>query len=130
MSRRTQILVVDSPPTALDAFSKVLRSEGYDVSEASTGEQGLQIARERRPDFAVVNSMLPDISGADLCRQMKGDVALADTFVVLVSDSDTANGAKLSGVDGEADDHIGKPSSAGESLAQIRTMIRLRDAAL
>ena len=79
-NKKTSILVVDDVPAILQIYSEILRVEGYEVWEASTGQQGLQAARERRPDLVLLDVMLPDLSGIEVCRQIKADASSDGRF--------------------------------------------------
>ena len=127
MNKATRILVVDDESAVLQVFSMILRSAGYEVWEASNGQQCLQVTRERRPDLVLLDVMLPDLNGIDICRQIKADAALLDIFVVLVSGKATSAADKLDGAELGADDYIVKPVNPDEFLARIRTIVRLRD---
>jgi PAS domain S-box-containing protein len=126
MSKKTSILVVDDVPVILQAYSEMLRAEGYEVWEASTGQQGLQAARERRPDLVLLDVVLPGLSGMEVCRQIKADAALTDVFVVLVSGEATDVDHKVVGLGTGADDYWVKPLDVNELLARVRTILRLR----
>jgi len=127
MNKATRILVVDDEPAVLEVFSLLLRSAGYEVWEASNGQQCLQVTRERRPDLVLLDVRLPDLSGIDICRQIKTDAALVDIFVVLVSGKATSAADKVDGAETGADDYIVKPLNPDEFLARIRTIVRLRE---
>ena len=127
MNKATRILVVDDEPAVLELFSMILRRAGYEVWEASSGQQCLQMTRERRPDLVLLDVMLPDLGGIDICRQIKADAALLDIFVVLVSGKATNAADKVDAAETGADDYIVKPVNADEFLARIRTIVRLRD---
>ena len=127
MNRATRILVVDDEPGILKLFSTILRRAGYEVWEASNGRQCLQMTREKRPDLVVLDVMLPDMNGIDICRQIKADAALLDIFVVLVSGKAISAADKVSGAETGADDYIVKPVNPDEFRARIRTIVRLRD---
>ena len=127
MNKTTSILVVDDDPAILQMYSEILRAEGYEVWEASTGHQGLQAARERRPDLVLLDVMLPDLSGMEVCRQIKAEAALADVFVVLVSGTAASVAHKVDGLDTGADDYLVKPLDIAEFLARLRTTVRLRN---
>ena len=126
MNKTTSILVVDDVPVILQAYSEVLRAEGYEVWETSTGQQGLQAARERHPDLVLLDVMLPDLSGMEVCRQIKADAALTDVFVVLVSGTATSVTHKVDGLETGADDYLVKPLDVAEFRARVRTILRLR----
>jgi PAS domain S-box-containing protein len=127
MNKKTSILVVDDVPVILQAYSEILRSQGYEVWEASTGQEGLQTARERHPDLVLLDVMLPDLSGIEVCRQIKADAALTDVFVVLVSGKATDVAYKVAGLESGADDYLAKPLEADEFRARVRTILRLRN---
>ena len=127
MNMTTSILVVDDDPAVLQLFSKILRAEGHRVWEASTGQQALQVAREKRPDLVVSDVMLPDLSGIEVCRQIKADAALTDVFVVLISGEAVTVPHKVHGLDTGADDYLVKPVDLHEFLARLRTIMRLRN---
>ena len=98
MNKTTSILVVDDDPAILQIYSEILRAEGCEVWEASTGQEGLRAAREKRPDLVLLDIMLPDLSGVEVCRQIKADAGLADVFVVLVSGMATTVTDKVTGL--------------------------------
>jgi two-component system, NarL family, sensor histidine kinase NreB len=126
MNKKTSILVVDDDPAILQIYSQILRTEGYEVWEASTGQEGLQAVRERPPDLVLLDVMLPDLSGIEVCRQIKADAALMDVFVVLVSGTATSTAYKIDGLGVGADDFLLKPLDIAEFLARVRTIVRLR----
>jgi PAS domain S-box-containing protein len=128
MKKTTSVLLVDDDPAILQVYSDILRAEGYEVWEASTGQQGLETARERRPDLVLLDVMLPDLNGIEVCRQIKADAALADVFVVLVSGTAVGIAQKADGLDTGADDYLVKPLEIAEFQARLRTIVRLRNA--
>ena len=127
MNGTNRILIADDDPAVLEVFSMVLRRAGYEVWEASNGQQCLQMTRERRPDLVLLDVMLPDLNGIEVCRQIKADEALLDIFVVLVSGKAISAADKVSGAETGADDYIVKPVNPNEFLARIRTIVRLHD---
>jgi len=127
MNKTASILVVDDDPAIRQLLSQILCTSGYEVWEAATGQQGLQLTRERRPDLVLLDVRLPDLSGIEVCRRIKADGALADVFVVLVSGEATSTAHKVDGLEIGADDYVTKPVELNEFLARIRTILRLRD---
>jgi two-component system, NarL family, sensor histidine kinase UhpB len=122
-----RILVVDDDPDILSVYSRLLSRSGYEVWTASTGLEGLQVAREKHPDMALLDVMLPDLSGIEVCRQIKADASLQDVFVVLNSGGATNAANTVDGLEMGADEYLTKPMEASEFLARIRTLARLRD---
>lgn len=127
MKKHSSILVVDDDEALRELFATCLRSENYVVHEAATGRQGLHLAQERVPDLVLLDVRLPDISGTEVCRQIKGNPRLKDVFVALCSGEATSDESKVSGFDTGADEYLVKPFGLPELLARVRTLIRLRD---
>jgi len=110
-----------------EVFATCLRKEGYEVREAMTGLQGLELARKHLPSLVLLDVRLPDGSGIDICKQIKGDPALADVFVALCSGEATGEEHKIGGLQIGADEYLVKPFGMEELLARVRTLLRLRD---
>lgn len=127
MNKTTRILVVDDEPEILNFFTLILNDAGYDVLKASTGQDGLQLAREKRPDLVLLDVLLPDLNGMEVCKQIKSDPDLHDVFVVLISGGVTDAVHKVEGLVSGADDYLVKPLDPEELLARIRSIVRLRD---
>ena len=89
------ILVVDDNVNLQIAFKKVLTSSGYQVELASDGEEGLRLAREKRPDVIVLDMMLPKLSGLDVLRALKQDNATERIPVIALSGLPISNEARL-----------------------------------
>jgi PAS domain S-box-containing protein len=128
MNATTRILIVDDDAAVLQVYTEVLRADGYEVWGAATGQAGLQAARERRPDVVLLDVMLPDLSGVEVCRQIKADPALPDTFVILFSGEAASVAHKVKGLGTGADDYLVKTIPVEEFQARIRTIVRLQQA--
>ncbi|HTY87998.1 MAG TPA: PAS domain S-box protein [Candidatus Acidoferrum sp.] len=128
MNKTARILLVDDEPEILKVFTAFLHGAGYEVLAATTGQQGLQLAREKRPELVLLDVLLPDVSGLEICRQIKGDPDLRDVYVLLISGGATKTGHKVEGLEAGADDYLIKPPDPDELLARIRTQLRLREA--
>ena len=127
MNKTTRILVVDDKPDVRHLLSAMLRVQGYEVWEASTGRRGLQMTRRTRPDLLLLDVVMPDLSGIEVCGEIKADARLSDVFVVLVSGQATSSAEMVRGLAAGADEYIAKPVDSAEFLARIRTIVRLRD---
>lgn len=127
MKKYSSILVVDDDETLREQFATCLRGEGYLVHEAATGMQGLQLALDRVPDLVLLDVRLPDVSGVEICRQIKGNPRLNDVFVALCSGEATSDEHKVNGFNTGADEYLVKPFGLQELLARVKTLIRLRD---
>jgi DNA-binding response OmpR family regulator len=101
--------------------SQVCRLEGYEVVEASTGWQGLQIASAREPDVLLLDWVLPDLSGIEVCRELRRRGAVCPIVML------TGRSAKVDvvvGLEVGADDYITKPFDARELTARLRAHLR------
>ena len=127
MSKTGLILLVDDDDQIRFLFSTFLRREGYEVIEAGTGQQGLQLAQTRRPDLVLLDVGLPDMSGVEVCRQIKTDPALKDVFVAFCSGEATSDEHKVSGFQTGADEYLVKPFGLQELSARVQTLLRLRN---
>jgi PAS domain S-box-containing protein len=127
MKKVSSILVVDDNSDIRRLFSTCLRGEGYEVLEAETGAEGLHLAQTRSPDLVLLDVRLPDISGVEICRQIKNDPKLKDVFVALCSGEATSDEHKVSGLQTGADEYLIKPFGIQELLARVQTLVRLRN---
>lgn len=115
-----RVLVVDDEPQFLRALVTNLRGAGYEVEKATTAEEALASAALRPPDAVVLDLLLPDGSGTDVCRRLR---EWSDAPVVVVSavgDEDE----KIAALDAGADDYVTKPFAIGELLARLRAALR------
>ena len=119
------ILIVEDEPSQMELLSFNLNAEGYDVLKAEDGEKGLLLFKENNIDLVLLDWMLPNISGLEVCRQMRRSKDSSDCHLIML----TARGEeedKIRGLDMGADDYIVKPYSIKELLARVRSGIRIR----
>ncbi len=128
MNSKARILVVDDDPDLLNINSSILQSSGLEVIEAGTGNECISMAREMLPDVILLDVNLPDTNGFDVCKQIKADPLLANTYVILISGVEISSESKVYGLDLGADEYIVRPISGRELLARVKAMIRLKDA--
>jgi PAS domain S-box-containing protein len=128
MSDIAQILIVDDDPHLRRAHSRLLRKSGYRVLEAATGRDALRLAKEARPGLILVDVVLPDIDGLEVCRRVKADETLAGTYVVLLSSVKTASKNRAEGLEMGADGYIVRSISNRELAARVEALLRLRQA--
>lgn len=126
LNRTNSILIVDDDERVRELFAASLKTKGYEVREAVSGLQGLEMARKFLPDLVLLDVRLPDVSGVEICRQIKNDPALTDVFVALCSGEATEVEHKVDGLQ-VADEYLVKPFGLQELLARVRTLLRLRD---
>ena len=127
MRDKPTILITDDDANTVYAFKRILEDEGYKVLSASSGNECLRIAREAKPDLILLDIVLPDVSGVEVCRQIKSDPALSRLFVIHVSGHEATFDPAFSLVSG-ADGYLTKPVEVAKLLALVRAALRLKDA--
>jgi two-component system, OmpR family, KDP operon response regulator KdpE len=115
-----RVLVVDDEPQFLRALSTNLRGAGYDVDTAATAAAALAAAPLRPPDAVILDLLLPDGSGRDVCRELRTWTQAPIILVSAVGDDDE----KIAALDAGADDYVTKPFAIGELLARLRAVLR------
>jgi two-component system, OmpR family, phosphate regulon response regulator PhoB len=121
----SRVLVIEDETDLRELLEFNLRGAGYEVLGASDGAAGVALARERRPDLVLLDIMLPDASGLDICRMLKSHPHTRDAQVVMV----TAKGEEIDRVVGfelGADDYVVKPFSTRELLLRVQAVLRRR----
>jgi two-component system KDP operon response regulator KdpE len=116
----TRILVVDDEPQILRALQTNLRGAGYEVETAATAAEALATAAMRPPDAVILDLVLPDGSGTDVCRELRRWFAAPIVVLSAVGDEQ----AKVAALDAGADDYVTKPFGIEELLARLRAALR------
>ncbi len=124
----SRILVVDDDPTLGHAIALVLAGAGYETLEATSGYECLRRAREDHPDIILLDVVLPDVDGFEVCRRIKADPETAGCTVVLLSGVRTDSDSQAGGLEIGADGYITRPIPNRELLARVGAMVRLREA--
>jgi len=124
----SRILIVDGEPAELRATSQLLREAGYEVTEASMGEEGLRLTEQTKPHLVLLDVVLPDMDGLEMCRRIKADTELANIFVALLSGMKVNSASQAEGLEGGADEFISRPIPDQELLARVRAMLRIKRA--
>jgi two-component system phosphate regulon response regulator PhoB len=118
-----RILVIEDEPDILQVLDYNLREKGHKVYLAANGEEGVKLAREKKPDLVLLDLMLPDIPGTTVCKTLKGDPTTKSAQVIML----TAKGEEIDRVVGfelGADDYVVKPFSVRELLLRIQAILR------
>lgn len=122
-----KIIVVEDEPDIQDVIRYNLEREGFVVSSALDGEEGLTMIRAKAPNLVVLDLMLPGIDGLEICRQLKKDPQTESIPIVIVTakgeESDVILGLGLG-----ADDYIAKPFSPKVLVARVKAVLRRREA--
>jgi two-component system KDP operon response regulator KdpE len=116
----TRVLVVDDEPQILRALQMSLAGEGYEVVTARTAAEALTAAAARPPEAVILDLLLPDGHGTDVCRELRDWTAVP--IVVLSAVGDEAE--KVAALDAGADDYVTKPFGVEELLARLRAALR------
>jgi DNA-binding response OmpR family regulator len=121
MSTNRQILVVEDDHKTVELIRLYLERDGYQVTIAHNGREGLDLARQRRPDLIVLDLMLPKVGGLDVCRVLRMEQF---TVPIIILTAKSTEEDILLGLDLGADDYIAKPFSPRELAARVRTVLR------
>ncbi|MEI9954671.1 MAG: response regulator transcription factor [Pseudomonadota bacterium] len=121
MEAKKTILVIDDEPHITLGLKDALEFEGFRVVTASNGKDGAQLARQEHPHAILLDLMLPDVNGYQVCE----DVRRFDAFVpIIMLTAKSQEADKIRGLDAGADDYVTKPFSVGELVARIRAIFR------
>jgi two-component system phosphate regulon response regulator PhoB len=118
-----RILVIEDEADIQQVLDYNLREKGHKVFITASGEEGLKIAREKRPDLVLLDLMLPGMPGTEVCKLLKADAATKNIQVVML----TAKGEEIDRVVGfelGADDYVVKPFSVSELLLRVQAILR------
>lgn len=116
------MLIVDDDPMVVRMLKMNFELEGYNVTTASDGEEGLRKARETRPDVMLLDIMMPKLDGLAVARALKSDAATKSTVIVLCSAKTSEADLKL-GMDTGADDYVTKPVQLKALAARIAKLL-------
>ena len=115
-----KILIVDDDKKTTELIRLYLEKDGYRTLIAHDGRQALDLARQKRPDLIVLDLMLPEVDGLDVCRILRAESKVP----IIMLTAKTTEEDKLLGLDLGADDYVTKPFSPRELLARIRAVLR------
>jgi DNA-binding response OmpR family regulator len=118
-----KILVVDDEPDAIELIKFNLKSAGYDVLTAVDGDEALKKARALLPDLIVLDLMLPEVDGLEVCKILRRDQRVSATPILML----TAKAAEIDrvlGLELGADDYVTKPFSPRELILRIKKLLR------
>jgi two-component system, OmpR family, phosphate regulon response regulator PhoB len=122
------VLVIEDEADIRQVLEYNLRQAGHEVTGVERGSAGLALARERPPNLVVLDLMLPDMTGLDVCRALKADARLRHVAVIML----TAKGSEIDrivGLELGADDYVTKPFSVREVMLRVQAVLRRTHAA-
>jgi CheY-like chemotaxis protein len=126
MNNHMKILVTDDDPDVLFLSSTVLKRSGHEVLEAESGGECLATMHAHHPDLVLLDVMLPDMRGVEVCRRIKADPDLTGTFVILLSGVEVSPELQAQGLDAGADGYMVKPVANRELVARVQAMERIK----
>ena len=121
LSKRARILLVEDEPDIVRGLTDVLEFEGYEVVTHMQGRAGVREMKERGADLVILDLMLPDINGFQVCEEIRAENQVVPIIIL------TARGQeldKIRGLEAGADDYVTKPFGVGELLARIKAILR------
>ena len=117
------ILIVEDELPLITLLRYNLEEAGFEVDEATNGDEALISVQERRPDLVVLDWMLPVVSGIEVCRQLRRRRETRDLPVIMLT-ARSEEADRVRGLDSGADDYIAKPFSPKELIARVRAVLR------
>ncbi len=117
----TKILVIEDDVSILTGIVDLLHSEGYETYSATNGQKGIQIYKDTSPDLVLLDIMIPEKSGYDVCREIRKKDERIPIIMLTAKDQEID---KVVGLEVGADDYVVKPFGVKELLARIRSVLR------
>ena len=118
-----KILIVDDEPAQLELLRYNLEKAGFETVQASDGQEALSVVETERPDLVILDWMMPEASGIDVCRQLRARSENKSLPVIMLS-ARGEDGDKSLGLDNGADDYVTKPFSPRELIARVKALLR------
>ncbi|HET8671741.1 MAG TPA: response regulator transcription factor [Candidatus Saccharimonadales bacterium] len=120
MNKGPAILVVDDEPQILRVMRTGLPARGYQVRTASGGEEALEEIRKEMPDLVILDLVMPEMSGLEVCQRMREFTSIP----IIVLSAKGSESDKVAALDSGADDYVTKPFGMNELLARVRAVLR------
>ncbi len=121
----TTILIIEDEPDLRELVSHQIEAAGMTAIGAGTGLEGLALARSKRPDLVLLDLMLPDIQGVEVCRRLRAEGATA-TLPIIMLTARTSEFDRVLGFETGADDYVQKPFSNRELILRVQAVLRRR----
>jgi len=120
-SDRKRILIIEDEPDIVRGLEDALEFEGFEVFTATTGDEGINLAKENHPDCVLLDLMLPDDNGYHVCEQLR---VLDPVVPIIMLTAKAQEADKIRGLEVGADDYVTKPFSVAELIARINAIFR------
>lgn len=118
-----KVMIVEDEPSMVELLRYNLVSEGFEVCSALDGEEAMLGIEEEKPDIVLLDWMLPEISGVEICRRLRRSPEHRNLPVIMIT-ARTEESDRIRGLDVGADDYVSKPFSPAELMARIRAVLR------
>lgn len=128
MNVPAKIVVVDDDPKVLQGTMRILEIAGFEVLAASSGQECLELVQQNMPDLVMLDVVMADMEGTEVCRRIKDAPETKRTFVVLVSGSRISSDQQADGLDVGADGYITRPFTNREFLSRVDSILRIKKA--
>ena len=120
-----RILIVDDNPTNVKVLQTRLAADGYEIVTAADGEEGLAAARQHTPDLILLDVMMPNLDGFEVCRRLRADAAFPFTPIILVTAMADSKDV-VAGLEAGGDEYLTKPVDHAALAARVRSMLRIK----
>ena len=125
MRQPPRILIVDDTPTNLDILQTRLAVHGYEILSAADGEEALAKARAEQPDLILLDVMMPNLDGLEVCRRLKADPSLPFMPIILVTARADSKDV-VAGLEAGGDEYLAKPVDQAALVARVKSMLRIK----
>jgi DNA-binding response OmpR family regulator len=120
-AQRRRILIVEDEPDIVRGLQDALEFEGFEVAATAEGQGGVRVMRDKGADLVILDLMLPDINGYQVCEEIRAFNSIVPIIILTARGQESD---KIRGLDAGADDYVTKPFSVGELLARIKAIFR------
>ncbi|MFC1545313.1 response regulator [Gemmatimonadota bacterium] len=126
MDTPPRILIVDDVPMNIAMVQALLKSEGYELVSAESGDEALRAVAEQIPDLILLDIQMPDMDGYEVCERLRASPETEGVPVIMFTATESETEAKAKGLRIGANDYVTKPVAKDELLARIETQLRLK----